>query len=114
MRLVIAQLRNLPQAALAQQRHIDCRRQRQQALIGADVGRGALAFDVLFARGERQHVGALAAVVHGFTDQPAGHLVDEGFLGGEEAERTVRQTTAECRAAVLRRRRYPRPSRRES
>ena len=60
--------------------------QRQQALVGADVGGGAFALDVLFAGGQGQHVGALAAVIDGLADQAAGHLVDVLLAGGEEAQ----------------------------
>ena len=68
-------------------RHVNRGAEREQSLVGADVGSGALAFDVLLAGGQRQHVGALAAVVHGLADETSRHFVNVGFLRGEEAER---------------------------
>ena len=38
-----------PDSFLAQKGAIDCRHQREEALVGADVGRGLFAADVLFA-----------------------------------------------------------------
>ena len=86
MCFLIAKIRNLLQAGLAKHGHVNRGAKRKQTLIGANVGRGAFAFDVLFAGGERQHVGALSAIVNGLADQASSHLVDVGFLGGEEAE----------------------------
>ena len=53
MRFLVAKICNLLQTCFAKHRHIHCGTQRKQTLIGADVGCGAFAFDVLFARGER-------------------------------------------------------------
>ncbi len=86
MRFLVAEICNLLQAGLAKRGHVNGGCQRKQTLIGADVGCGAFAFDVLFAGGEGQHVGALSAIVNGFTDETSSHFVDVGFLGGEEAE----------------------------
>ena len=59
MRLLIAKFGNLPQSLLAKHRKIDGCAERDQTLIGADVGSGTFTFDVLFARGEREDVRAL-------------------------------------------------------
>ena len=112
MCLVVAQFGHLAQAGLPEQGQVDGGSQRQQALVGADVGGGALALDVLFAGGQGQHVGALAAVVHRLADQASGHLVDVLLAGGEEAQVWAAVGERDTRAAGLRRRQCPRPFRR--
>ena len=81
MRFLVAKICNLLQASLAQRGHVNRRCQRKQTLIAANVGCGAFAFDVLFARGQGQHVRALSAIVNGFADQTSRHFVDVGFFG---------------------------------
>ena len=50
MRLLITKFGNLTKTFFAKQRKIDRCAECDQTLIGADVGRGTFAFDVLFAR----------------------------------------------------------------
>src|SRR4030095_4638714 len=62
-----------PQPLLAEQTEVDGDGEGDQPVVCADVGRRALAADVLFARGERQDVAAPAGLVARFTDPPARH-----------------------------------------
>ena len=75
-------------------REVDARREGEQRLVRADVARRLVAADVLLARAQRHHEGALAADVGRHPDEPAGDLADERVGRGEDAE---------VRAAVLRR-----------
>ena len=86
MGFVVAQLGHLAQAVLAQQAHIDGGCQGHQSLVGADVGGGFLAADVLLAGGQGQHVGALAAVIDRLAHQAAGHLAHIFFAGGKDTQ----------------------------
>ncbi len=87
MRLLVAQVCHLLEAVAPDHRQVHRRSQRQQPLVGADVGGGFLAFDVLFAGGEGQHVAALSARVDRFSYQAASHFVDVLLASGEEAKR---------------------------
>ncbi|MNS52116.1 hypothetical protein D3C72_848200 [compost metagenome] len=73
----------------------------QQHLRRADVGRGLLAADVLFARLQRQAHRRVALRVFRHADQTAGHVALEGILAGHEAG--VRAAKAERHAEALRR-----------
>ena len=86
MRFVVTKFGHLAQALRSKHRQVDCRGQCQQTLVGADVGCGTFAFDVLFAGGQSQDIGALAAVIDRLADQAAGHLVDILLAGGEKAQ----------------------------
>ncbi len=86
MGFLVTQFGHLAQAAAPKQGQVDCRSQSHQALVGANVGSGAFALDVLFAGGQRQHIGTLAAVIHCLTDQAASHLVDILLAGGEKTQ----------------------------
>ena len=55
-------------------------------MIGADVGCGAFAFDMLFARRECEDVGALPAIINGLADESPRHLVDVLLARREKAD----------------------------
>ncbi len=99
MRLVPAEFRHLTQPILAEQFHVDRRRQRHQALIGADVAGRLLAADVLLARAERHHVSLVAVGVERLADNAPGDAADLRHFGGEEAD--VRSAVAERDAERL-------------
>ena len=84
--LVVTQFGHLVQAVLPKHGQVHGGGQRHQSLVGADVGGGALALDVLLAGGQGQDEGALAAAVHRLADQASGHLVDVLLAGSEEAQ----------------------------
>src|SRR4029079_17461810 len=67
----------LNEPGLAQDAHANCQRQREQALIGADVAGRALTTNVLFTRGEREHEAAFAVAIDGLAADTAGHLLQE-------------------------------------
>ena len=75
----------LAHAFFAVNREVDGGHQRDQCLVGADVGGSLLPADVLFAGGKREHKAAAAFCVYGFAHQPAGHLPQVLFLGGDHA-----------------------------
>src|SRR5262249_49344616 len=79
-------LTQLAEAGLAQRGKLDGTGERQQCLVCADVGGGALAADVLLARLEGKDIAALAPVVHGLAHEAAGQPTDECGLGSEEAD----------------------------
>ena len=108
-RVGVIDARQPPQARLAQQAHVDRERQHAQAGVGADVGGGLLAADVLLARRQRQHEAAPALLVHRLAAQPARHLPHKLLPRGEQARRRARRTTARCRSTAPRPRRCRRP-----
>ena len=65
---------------------IDRRHQRAQRLIGANIGRGFLPPNVLFAGGKREDEPAPARMVHAHSYQASRHLPDKSFTGREEAQ----------------------------
>ena len=81
MCLLITELGDLSQACFAKQGEINSCAERDQALIGANVGRGAFAFDMLLAGGQGEDVGTLALIIDRFADQTSRHLVDEMSCG---------------------------------
>ena len=78
--------RLLAQAFFADQAEMNRGGQRVERFVGADVGGGLLAADVLFARGEREHESAIAGGVGGLSGEAAGHLADEFFARGDHAD----------------------------
>ena len=95
---VEADLGGLLDALLAHDGAIDGGEERHQALVGADVGRGLLAADVLLAGLEREDEGALAAVVLGLADDASGDLADQllraAHVAGVGTTKGHRQTEA--------------------
>ena len=77
--------RQFAQALLAVDRHENRRHQGDQRLIGADIGSGFLAADVLLAGRQRQTKRAIAAGVLGFADQASRDLANEFFFAGDDA-----------------------------
>ena len=71
----------------AHERHVDGRRGHQQALIGANVGGGLAAPDVLLPGLQGEAVADAAAGVLGLADDAAGQLPCERGLGADETER---------------------------
>src|SRR5207247_667821 len=69
-----------------EEREVDGHGERAQTLIGADVGGGTLAANVLLARGEGQHVAAAAVRVDRLADQTARHAAHEALARGEEPD----------------------------
>ena len=65
--------------------HEDVDHERDERLVGADVGGRLLAADVLLAGGEGEHEAALAVAVGGLSDETAGNLADELFAGGDDS-----------------------------
>ena len=55
-------------------------------LVGADVGGGFFAADVLFARGEGETEGAVPGSVGGFSDETARELANVFFARGDDAD----------------------------
>ncbi len=86
MCLVITQLGHGTQTTLAQRGQVHARRQGTQRLVGADVGSGFFAADVLLAGDQSQHETTLALSVHRLAHQTTGHLVLELILAGEVAQ----------------------------
>ena len=66
--------RHFAQPFFAEQRQIHVRRKCEKRLIRADVRRRFATADVLFACGQREHVGAAAVDVDRFTDQTSRHM----------------------------------------
>jgi len=73
------------QALGAEEAHVHQRPQGAQSLVGADVGRGLLAADMLLPGLQGQHEAGLAALVHGAADNAAGHLTDKLLVAGHDA-----------------------------
>src|SRR5262245_54548810 len=86
MRLLITKFGDLTQSVFAKHRKIYRCAEREQTLIGANIGRGAFTFDVLFARCEREDVGALAFIINSFSDETPRHLVDILLARREKAD----------------------------
>ena len=86
--------RQLAQAFFADQAEMNRGGERVERFVGADVGGGLLAADVLLARGEREHEAAAPCGVGGLSGEAAGHLAHEFFARGDDAD---------VRAAVARR-----------
>ena len=59
--------------------------ERVERFVGADVGGGLLAADVLLAGGEREHEAAVAGGVGGLSGEAPGHLAHEFFARGDHA-----------------------------
>src|SRR5262249_21346057 len=62
---------------LAEHAHADRHRERAEARVRADVARRALATNVLLARGQREHVPALAVLVDGLAHEASRNLLQE-------------------------------------
>ena len=77
VRLLNVLLGDLAQSFRTQRRQVDCRHQRAQRLVRADVRCRLLAPDVLFARGKRQDEGSLSFLILAHADEPSGHLPDK-------------------------------------
>ena len=86
----------LAEPSLAEHRGANRHRERDEAMVGADVGSRFVPADVLLAGGEGEHVSGCAIGVEGAPHEPAWHLPDEGSGRSEEAY---------TRATVLRRNR---------
>ena len=71
---------------LAKQAHINRRSQCDQPLVGADIGSGFLAADVLLTGGQGEHISALAAVIDSLAYQAPRHLAHVLFAGGKDAQ----------------------------
>ena len=78
--------RLLAQAFFADQAEMNGGGESVERFVGADVGGGLLAANVLFARGERQHEAAIACGVRGLSGEAAGHLAHEFFACGDHAD----------------------------
>ncbi len=78
-------LAELAEALLAVDGEEDGDHHGDEGLVGADVGGGLFAADVLLAGGEGEDEAALAGDVLGLADEAAGHLAEELFLAGDDA-----------------------------
>src|SRR5438552_1029027 len=100
LRLGQVLLRHLAQAFLAEERQVHRSRERAERLVGANVGGGFLAADMLLARRERQHKAALTLGIGGLSREPSGHLPHEPIPrsnhAGERSEE--RRVGKECRS----------------
>ena len=94
-----AGLPHLAQSLWTQPRERDQPLQRQQGLVGRDVGGGLLATDVLLAGLQRQDIAAFAVRVGCLADDPARHPADE--LGARSEEAVVRAAVALVVARAL-------------
>ena len=74
-------LGKLAHAFLAVDGEKDCRHERNEGLVGADVRRRLFAADVLLARGQRQYESAIPCPVDSLAREPARHLPHELLLG---------------------------------
>ena len=72
VRVVEAMLRNRAHPAAPHEREIHRCSQRHQSLVGANVGRSPLAFDVLLERGQGKRKSTRSARIHRFPRQAAG------------------------------------------
>ena len=68
------------------QGQVDAGAKGEEALVGADVGGGLLAADVLFAGLEGEHPAAVAAAVGRLADDAPGHLAEVGLAAGHDAQ----------------------------
>ena len=71
-----------------------------ESFVGANVGSGLLAADVLFARSEGEHKPAMAFRITGLACEAAGHLADKFVARGDDANEwaAVARWNAECLA----------------
>src|SRR5205085_8163835 len=77
---------NLLQTCAPHRRHVDCRGERDQSFVGADVRGGILASYVLLARGEREDEAASALSVVCDTGEASGHLSRVLLARGEQPD----------------------------
>src|ERR1700681_2626894 len=90
MRFSQVLLGQFAQSLLAVNGHENGSHEGNERLVGADVGGGFLAADVLFASSQGEAEGPIAARVLGLTDNAARYLAHELFLGGDDSrERTA-------------------------
>src|SRR5436190_21631391 len=80
-----AGLPQFPHTLRPEPREVDETGERQQRLVGRDVGGRLLAPDVLLARLQGQDIAALARGVYRFADDASRHAADELAARGEEA-----------------------------
>ena len=83
---MIAEFGGLAQAAPSHSGEVDGGGQGVEGFVGADVGGGAFAADVLFAGLEGQDISGAAGGVGGAPHESAGHLADVLLLAAEQAE----------------------------
>ncbi len=76
--------RKFTQARFAEQCHMDGKGHTAQAGIGADIGCGFFAADVLFAGRQREHIAAVPIGVDSFAANPARHRAHELLAAGKE------------------------------
>ena len=95
----MAERGHAPQPHRPDQAHVDRGGGDHQPLVGADVGRGAGAADVLLAGLQRERESGLAVHVHGAAHQPARQLAHQRLPAGEKAE--VRPARTERHAQGL-------------
>src|SRR5579884_85613 len=84
-----AELAEFAEALLAERRQVNRRAHGQQRLVGADIGGGTLAADVLLAGLQRQYVAGLllAALFDRLPDEPARQQAHIFAARGHEAQR---------------------------
>src|SRR5580704_15924557 len=75
----------LPQANLAVDRHEDIDHQRDQRLVGADIGRSLFAADMLLTSSQSEHESALTLLVDRLAHQAARHLPNVFLARGDYA-----------------------------
>ena len=78
--------RQAGQAFRSQQAHVDQGAQGAESLVGADVGCGLGAADVLLSGLEGQHVAGFAVQIRGAARDAAGELADVLFAAGHDAQ----------------------------
>ena len=78
--------RHVAQPVRADRGQVDGRREREQRLVGADVGRRLLAADVLLAGPHRHHEGALPVEVRRHAHETARDLADQRIRAGDDPE----------------------------
>ena len=86
MALVEAELGDLPRPLLAHRCQIDGGAERAERGIGADIARRLGAANMLFARGQREHVAAPAVGIDRLADQMAGQPTHMRHARGKNAE----------------------------
>src|ERR1043166_9821495 len=80
-----ALLRGFLHAAATHCFQVDCRRQRNQSFVCADIGSGFLAPNVLFARRHRREETTTALLVESFSDQTPRNLSRVFFARREQS-----------------------------
>ncbi len=88
------------QAFFAEKAEMNRGDQRVERFVGADIGSGFLAADVLLARGESEAKSAASGAIGGFARKPAGHLAHELVARGNYAD--VRTAVTRRHAETLR------------